>query len=133
MQGELAKFGLQLESFFIQNVSLPPEVEKTLDQRAGMAAVGTSMDQFTQFQVANAIPKAASAGGDGGLAGAGLGAGIGMAMGNAMAGALNPGATQTQNAPPTASGIMVRCTQCNQVNPETAKFCSECGNKLFAD
>lgn len=149
MQEELSTFGLQLESFFIQNVSLPAEVEKILDQRAGMAAIGNNLDQYTQFQVANAIPQAAAAGGDGGLAGAGLGAGIGMAMGNAMAGALNPTAgnqsTGNQAAAPVApqapaasqapagGTVMVRCTQCNHLNAETAKFCSECGNKLFAD
>ena len=98
-----------------------------------------------------ALPRgqAAAAGGDGGLAGAGLGAGIGMAMGNAMAGALNPAAgnqsTGNQAAAPVApqapaasqapagGTVMVRCTQCNHLNAETAKFCSECGNKLFAD
>lgn len=139
MQEELAKFGLSLESFFIQNMSLPPEVEKILDQRAGMAAIGDNMDQYTKFQVANSIPQAAAAGGDGGMAGAGIGAGIGMAMGNVIAGSLQGGAPNA--APPAAAapaqggGIMVRCTAagCNQLNSETARFCSNCGNKLFAD
>lgn len=63
MHQEFAHFGLALEKFYIQNVSLPPAVEKVLDQRAGMAAVGNNLDQYTQYQVANAIPEAAKGGG----------------------------------------------------------------------
>ena len=135
MSAELEKFGLKLESFYVQNISLPPEVEKLMDQRAGMAAVG-DMDQYTKFQVAQAIPAAAAAGGDGGLAGAGMGAGIGMAMGNAMAGAMGGGlggvgaAPQQQAAP---QKVMVRCGQCNTLCEEDQRFCHSCGNKMFAD
>ena len=150
MAAELEQYGLKLESFFVQNVSLPPEVEKLLDQRAGMAAIG-NMDQYTKFQMAQAIPEAASAGGgDGGLAGAGMGAGIGMAIGNAMAGALGGGmggaggpgvggagmgvAQQTAAAAaPAPQKVMVRCGECNTLCEEEQRFCHSCGNKMFAD
>jgi membrane protease subunit (stomatin/prohibitin family) len=141
MHEELDKYGLALEGFLVQNVSLPPEVEKILDQRTSMAVLG-NMDQFTKFQIANAIPAAAAAGGDGGLAGAGMGAGIGMALGNAMAAGMQPSApaAPAQAAPAPAApvqggAIMVRCTAsgCNSLNSEEARFCSNCGNKLFAD
>jgi membrane protease subunit (stomatin/prohibitin family) len=142
MREELTSFGLALEKFFVHNVSLPPEVEKVLDQRAGMAAIGSNMDDYTKFQVANAVPAAAASGGDGGLAGAGMGAGIGMAFGQALAGSL-AGGGGGQGAAPAGGGqaagsgqtVMVRCTAtgCNHLNPETARFCSNCGNKLFAD
>jgi membrane protease subunit (stomatin/prohibitin family) len=135
----LEQFGLKLESFYIQNVSLPPEVEKLLDQRTGMAALG-DLDQYTKFQMAQALPMAAAAGGDGGLAGAGMGAGIGMAMGNAMAGALSGGMGQPQQAAPAAAAsapaaqkVMVRCSQCNTLCEEEQRFCHSCGNKMFAD
>lgn len=145
MAAEFEKFGLKLESFYVQNVSLPPEVEKLMDQRAGMAAIG-NMDQYTKFQVAQAIPAAASAGGDGGLAGAGMGAGIGMAMGNAMAGAMGGGlggggiggaAAASQQPPEPAQAasqkVMVRCGECNTLCEEEQRFCHSCGNKMFAD
>jgi membrane protease subunit (stomatin/prohibitin family) len=139
MSGELEKFGLKLESFYVQNISLPPEVEKLMDQRAGMAAIG-NMDQYTKFQVAQAIPAAAAASGDGGLAGAGMGAGIGMAMGNAMAGAMGGGvggATMQAPAPAPAPAapqkVMVRCGQCNTLCEEEQRFCHSCGNKMFAE
>ena len=102
MHAELEHFGLALEKFFVQNISLPPEVEKVLDQRAGMVAIGDKMDQFTKYQIANAIPEAAKGGGADGLAGAGMGAGIGMAMGQAMAGALSPGAPARPRPQPRA-------------------------------
>ncbi|MEM7254536.1 MAG: hypothetical protein AAF493_24215, partial [Pseudomonadota bacterium] len=93
------------------------------------------MDRYTQFQVANAVPDAAKAGGDGGLAGAGMGAGIGMAVGNALANSLGQGGA---SGSPSAGGspepkVMIRCTECNNLCDETAKFCPNCGNKLFGD
>ncbi len=136
MSDEFGSFGLKLEKFFIQNISLPPEVEKVLDQRAGMAAIGGDMDHYTKFQIANAIPKAAEGGGDGGLAGAGMGAGIGMAIGNAIAGSLSGGSAQAnQNTDQSRGGhtIMIRCPECKSLSEETAKFCSSCGHKLIKD
>ena len=102
MQGLLApsfeELGLALDSFVVENVSLPDELQKRLDERIGMNMVG-NLDQYTKFQVAQSIPiAAANAGGAAGL-GAGLGAGIGM--GQAMANALNP-AAQPPAAPPPA-------------------------------
>ena len=128
-------FGLSLEKFFVINVSVPPEVEKVLDQRAGMVAVG-NLDDYSKFQAANSISDFAKSGGDGGsLAGAGVGAGVGMAVGTAMAGALTGqqpqgGAQGTAQGAPQAPKIMIRCMECNHINEETSKFCSECGNKL---
>jgi len=77
--------GLELAGFVVQNVSLPEELQKILDQRIGMNMVG-DMGRYTQFQVASSIPTAAA--NEGGLAGAGAGLGAGLAMGQAMAGAL---------------------------------------------
>lgn len=126
-------FGLSLENFFVINVSVPPEVEKVLDQRAGMVAAG-NLEDYTKFQAANSISDFAKSGGDGGsLAGAGVGAGVGMAMGNAMAGALSGqqgGAAGQGQAANQAPKVMIRCLECSSLNEEAAKFCSECGNKL---
>jgi membrane protease subunit (stomatin/prohibitin family) len=141
MSEELDRFGLGLETFFVQNVSLPPEVEKLIDKRAGMAALG-DMDQYTKFQMAEAIPMAASAGGDGGMAGAGIGAGMGMAMGSAMANSLGGGMGGQAPAAPVAAAapvpaaapkVMIRCGKCNNLCEEDQRFCGECGNKMFAD
>ena len=86
-----ADFGLALDSLVVQNISLPEELQKILDQKIGMNMIG-DMQRFTQYQVANAIPEAAR--NEGGLAGmgVGLGAGVGFGqvMGQAMASAMQP-------------------------------------------
>jgi membrane protease subunit (stomatin/prohibitin family) len=140
LKPDFAKFGLGLASFFIQNVSLPPEVEKALDARARMAAIG-DLDAYTKLQTADAIPEAAKQ--EGGLAGAGLGAGIGIAMGQGIGAALGGqqgGSGQPQQSQQPASPdqsaetkIMVRCMKCGKLSEETAKFCSGCGNQLRSD
>jgi membrane protease subunit (stomatin/prohibitin family) len=88
-----ADFGLTLDSLVVQNVSLPEELQKILDQKIGMNMIG-DMGRFTQYQVANAIPEAAR--NEGGMAGmgVGLGAGVGFGqvMGQAMASAMQPAA-----------------------------------------
>jgi membrane protease subunit (stomatin/prohibitin family) len=53
-----AEYGLTLDSLVVQNVSLPEELQKILDQKIGMNMIG-DMQRFTQYQVANAIPEAA--------------------------------------------------------------------------
>ncbi len=95
------RYGLALDSFVVQNVTLPEELQKILDTKISMNMIG-DMGRFTQFQVANAIPLAAQ--NEGGLAGmgAGLGAGmgIGQGMAQAMTQAMQPGAAQPAAATP---------------------------------
>jgi membrane protease subunit (stomatin/prohibitin family) len=91
------RYGLALDSLVVQNVSLPGELQKVLDQRIGMSLVG-DLGKYTQYQVANAIPTAAA--NEGGLAGAGAGLGAGMAMGQAMTAAMGQAATPAGVAPP---------------------------------
>jgi membrane protease subunit (stomatin/prohibitin family) len=74
--------GLELSGFVVENVSLPEDLQKILDQRIGMNMVG-DMARYTQFQVASSIPTAAA--NEGGVAGAGAGLGAGLAMGQAIA------------------------------------------------
>ena len=115
------EFGLELVKFLIENVSVPPEVEKILDKKAGMKHVGSDIDGYTKFQVGDSIKDAAQ--NPGGAAGAGVGAGIGFAMGESlMKGMRGKGEG--------SSKVMIRCTQCNGLNVEEAKFCSECGGSL---
>nr|MDA3959632.1 SPFH domain-containing protein [Planctomycetota bacterium] len=59
--------GLGLQNVAIENISLPPEVEKALDARSKMAVIG-DMNRYTQFQTAEAIPTAAANQGMGGAA-----------------------------------------------------------------
>ncbi len=88
---EFKRIGLALDTLQVQNVSLPDELQKVLDQRISMGLIG-DMSKFTQYQTAQSIPIAA--GNEGGAAGigAGLGAGltIGQTMATSMASAMQP-------------------------------------------
>src|SRR5438552_1716017 len=92
-----ADFGLSLENFVVENISLPDELQKMLDQRISMNMIG-DMNKYTQFQVAQSMPIAAANEGGGGAAGMGMGLGAGMAMGQTMMNAMRP------QEPPTGGG-----------------------------
>jgi membrane protease subunit (stomatin/prohibitin family) len=85
--------GLKLEGVTVQNVSLPEELQKILDQKIGMGMVGGDMGKFMQYQTAQSIPKFAegSGNGGGGIAGDAMGLGAGVALGQVMAQQLNQG------------------------------------------
>jgi membrane protease subunit (stomatin/prohibitin family) len=90
---EFAKIGLKLEGMTVQNVSLPEELQKILDQKIGMGMVGNDMGKFMQYQTAQAIPKFAegAGGGGGGIAGDAMGLGAGVALGQVLAQNLQQG------------------------------------------
>ncbi|WP_353236473.1 SPFH domain-containing protein [Diaphorobacter ruginosibacter] len=88
----LGKIGLALEGMTVQNVSLPEELQKILDQKIGMGMVGNDMGRFMQYQTAQSIPKfAESAGQGGGVAGDAMGLGAGVALGQVLAQNLQQG------------------------------------------
>jgi membrane protease subunit (stomatin/prohibitin family) len=101
MSVEFRPMGLEFPQFVIENLSLPPEVEQAMDKRTQMGVLG-NLDQYTQFQTANAIEAAAN---NPGGAGEGVGLGMGMAMGQRMAQSLGgqPAAAPAPAAPPAAA------------------------------
>jgi membrane protease subunit (stomatin/prohibitin family) len=97
--GLLEEYGLQIQKILIENISLPPEVEKVFDQRSSMGILG-NLNQFTQFQMANAIGNAGTGGNTGGMVD-GMGMGMGMGMANQMMNQMNQMNQQNQmNNPP---------------------------------
>jgi membrane protease subunit (stomatin/prohibitin family) len=133
-QPGFAALGLTLESFQIQNISLPEELQARLDERIGMGIVG-DLPRYTQFQTARSIPTAAA--NTGGAAGAGVGVGAGIAMGQAMGHAMQPppaasapvgGAAPAAAAAPAPVGTV--CSRCSTRLERPSKFCPECGNAL---
>ena len=86
------KLGLKLEAMTVQNLSLPEELQKVLDQKIGMGMVGGDMGRFMQYQTAQAIPKLAEgAAQGGGVVGDAMGLGAGVAMGQVLAQNLQAG------------------------------------------
>jgi len=126
-------YGLSLDSFVVENLSLPEELQKVLDQRISMNVLG-DMGKFTQYQVAQAIPIAAANEG-GGAVGVGAGLGAGVAMGQAMMDAVKQSTSSTPSgggaAPAAAAGAASAttkfCSECGKPIPRASKFCPECG------
>jgi membrane protease subunit (stomatin/prohibitin family) len=102
-----AAIGLKLEGMTVQNVSLPEELQKILDQKIGMGMVGNDMGKFMQYQTAQAIPKFAEggAGGGGGIAGDAMGLGAGVALGQVLAQNLQQGLQGGAWRPPRPARI----------------------------
>jgi membrane protease subunit (stomatin/prohibitin family) len=96
-----ARYGLKLDAFVVENVSLPEDLQKAIDTRISMGMMG-DLNKFTQYQVAASIPLAAQ--NEGGLAGVGAGMAAGFGMGQIMTGAIqNATAQAAQPTPPAAS------------------------------
>ena len=95
---DFAELGLELARFYVENISLPQEVEAAIDQRTKLGVYGDKLNQYAQMQAADAITVAAA--NPGGLAGAGAGIGAGVAIGNAMAGAFSQQHQQAAPPPP---------------------------------
>ena len=94
----IENYGIQLTDFVVENISLPPDVEKMLDKRTSMGLVG-DMNAYTQFQAANAMETAAGRPGGGGnpMLDAGMGLAMGGVMGNQMMNAQGRGGTFNPN------------------------------------
>jgi membrane protease subunit (stomatin/prohibitin family) len=122
--------GLTLDTFVVENLSLPDELQKMLDQRIGMNMLG-DMNRYTQYQVAQSLPIAAA--NEGGLAGAGAGLGAGFAMAQTLGNAMRPQQPANDPAPPppaagASPGTETKfCMACGKPIPKLAKFCPECG------
>ena len=93
------KYGLEMTSFVLENVSVPPEVEQAIDKRSSMAAVG-NLNDYVKFQMAQGLEKGGS--GAGGI-GAEMAVGFAIAqqMVNQAGGVLAQG-TPAAAAPPAA-------------------------------
>lgn len=123
--------GLALDSFVVENLSLPDELQKILDQRISMNMVG-DMGRYTQFEVAQSIPTAAANEGGGGV-GLGTGLGAGVAMGQAMMDAIKQARTSGGSEPAAPGGTGASadtkfCMNCGKPIPRASKFCPECGH-----
>ncbi len=91
-----SKYGIEMASFVLENVSVPPEVEAAIDKRSSMAAVG-NLNDYVKFQMAQGMEKG---GGSGGMAAE-------MAVGMAMAQQMmqQQGGLLGSQATPPAGGV----------------------------
>ena len=123
---DFKKYGIELVDFYISSITLPEEVQKVIDERTGMNAIG-NMNQYLQYKTARAMEDAAKNPTPGGTAAAGAGLGMGMGMGMIIPGmmqqAMNANNQQKQQ-------VMIKCPNCGAIIPADSKFCPNCGYKL---
>lgn len=125
--GDFAKYGLEMTDFFVGAITPPEEVQKVIDERTGMAAVG-DQSAYMRFKAAQAMGDAArNPSGDGGAAtgvGLGVGAGIGMTVAGMIKDAMASGSGGA-----TSAGAAAFCAACGTKLPDGARFCPGCGAK----
>ncbi len=123
-----AALGLELTQFVVENISMPEELAKVLDQRIGMKMVG-DMGRYTQYAAAESLDVAAA--NTGGGAGVGMGLGAGAAVAQVLAANLRTpivgtAAPSGETEVSTAEGTKF-CIECGHAIAARAKFCAECG------
>ena len=132
IKDDFAQYGLAVVDFIINAITPPDEVQKRIDERSGMEAVG-GMDRYFQFKAAQAIGDLAKGAGGGGGGGSDLGsaaaAGLGLGTGAGL-GMMIPG--MLQQAMAGGAQPKMRCPNCKQDVPVGSKFCPNCGYNLEA-
>ena len=96
-----SKYGIEISSFVIENVSVPPEVEQAIDKRSSMAAIG-NLNDYVKFQLGQAMTQGGEGGG--GMANTAAQLGAGLAMGQQMMQAMGAAQMPPPAVPPPLSG-----------------------------
>jgi membrane protease subunit (stomatin/prohibitin family) len=158
---DFGKYGIELVDLFLGAITPPEEVQKMIDERSGMGALG-DLNAYLKFKTARAIGDAAQqpGGGAGGVIGAGLGLGMGVGVGAMLPGMMRdamqggaapappaaPAPAAPAPAPAAAAGGMAPaaagspgaaagaafCFNCGQKLPPGAVFCPGCGTRIAA-
>jgi membrane protease subunit (stomatin/prohibitin family) len=127
VSGDFAKYGLEMTDFFVGAITPPEDVQRVIDERTGMAAVG-DQSAYMRFKAAQAMGDAAkNPSGNGGASsgvGLGVGAGIGLTVAGMIKDAMAPAAGSG-----TSAGAAAFCAACGTKLPDGARFCPGCGAK----
>lgn len=136
VQQSFKDIGLAMTNLVIENMSVPGEVEKALDERSRLGILGGATDTMMKVAAAEALKDAAKNPGMGGaFMGAGVGLGAGAGMGSVFADAFKTGDKSLQNANSannsnSSSGAVALCPECGKNVAAGSKFCPECGAKM---
>jgi membrane protease subunit (stomatin/prohibitin family) len=128
VQEDFGKFGMRLEDLYITSITPPADVQKMIDEKSGLMAVG-DLDQFVKFKAAKAMGDAAAqtgAAGADGSAAAGMGLGLGAGLGMMMPSILQ----RAMGGPSIPVGPPVLCAKCHAEIGEAARFCPMCGHQI---
>jgi membrane protease subunit (stomatin/prohibitin family) len=129
VRDDLKPYGVEVMRIGELNINLPEEVQKAIDQRSSMGALGLNdpnmRGAYMTMQGGKMMEGAgqgmAKGGNGAGMAGLGAGMGMGMMMPQMM------GQTMQQSQPPKK-----QCPKCSALNDINTKFCAECGAPFMA-
>lgn len=124
LDSKFSSYGLMVSDFAVENLSLPESVEKAIDKRTEMGAIG-NLNEYMKYQAAESMRDAAQNEGSG-MAGMGVGMGAGLNMSKMMMDA----SANTNDSNETRKNT-IKCNQCGEEIQAGIKFCSKCGNKLM--
>ncbi|UCG11364.1 MAG: SPFH domain-containing protein [Deltaproteobacteria bacterium] len=125
VQEDFARYGISLLDFYINSITPPAEVQKMIDARAGMQAVG-NLDQFMKFKAAKALGDAALAE-NGGEAASGMGLGLGAGLGMLIPGMLQ----KTMQEGHLPAKEQMSCPACQAQIATDSRFCFNCGHQIL--
>ena len=123
IQDKFKELGLTLTNLFIENMTVPEEVEKAIDERSKLGVLGDKTEAMRD--------AAKNEGMGGAFMGAGVGIGAGAGMGGLFADAFKSAQQPAQQAP-AAPAAGKTCSKCGAAISAGAKFCPECGQKQEA-
>ncbi len=128
---DFKKYGMELVDFYINRITPPEDVQKMIDERSGMQAVG-DLDKFFKYKAAKAMGDAATSGGSSGGASSGMGLGIGAGMGIMIPGMLYKVLNHDDSMEHILEKGTVNCPQCHGEVAIDSRFCSHCGHQMVA-
>ena len=117
---DLAGYGLALDALYINAITPPDEVQRAIDDRTRLGAVGDRLDDLMKLKVAEALERAADAGGP---AEGAMGLGLGMILPGLLS-----GMGSLDRAPAAESAP---CPECGLPVDREARFCPHCGHQLL--
>ena len=149
LEEDFEKIGIELVKFNFENFSMPPELEKALDEQTRLGMMRQNIDVYTQMGKVEALKEAAkNPGAAGTMVGAGVGLGVGVGMGRAFGDMSSDVAKNTveekENCPHCGASVKKGnkfcpecgkpmgnvCPKCGASVDKNAKFCPECGASL---
>jgi membrane protease subunit (stomatin/prohibitin family) len=138
LQDDFRKYGIELIDLLVNRITPPEDVQRMIDGRSGMGAVG-NLDDYLKLQAANSLGAIGGLGAGGetggggaaGPAGAGLGLGMGAGLGMILPGMLLHSRSGEPLATPDmlARGVL-HCPECHGEVATSARFCAHCGHQM---
>lgn len=126
VKDDFGKYGISVRDFFIQDVSVPEEIQQAFRKRATMGALGVG--SYKEMQMADALRDMAQNQGTGG---AGMSMGMGMMMPQMMMQSMQQQSMQQPMQQAAPQQAMQTCSACQAQIPASTKFCPQCGAKVM--